>query len=133
MSGIGLGIPPRMRKAALPSQLADLRIGHVIANVGELLGLGILRPNTLRAAKIRDARVRGDAGPSQHHDTLGLFNPLAGSLHVFVHIRISMTGCSFMLRQYSAASSRVKSVRMILLCLACEIGRASCRERVSSL
>jgi hypothetical protein len=55
--------PRRMLEAALPRQLPDLRIRHVVMDVGEPLRFGIFRPKALRPAEIRNARFGGDPGP----------------------------------------------------------------------
>src|SRR5688572_24655822 len=49
-------------------------------DVGHLLGERIFRPPPLRAAEVRHAGVRGDAGAGKDYDALGRLNPGAGLL-----------------------------------------------------
>src|SRR5258705_12442969 len=79
------GGPRRMLEAALPRQLPDFRIRHVVMNVGEPLCLGILRPQTLRPAEIGDTRFGGDPGPRQHDDARGFVNPATRILNRVTH------------------------------------------------
>ena len=79
--GFGFAFQAVCSRRALPGRLAHFGIGHVVVDVGELLGLRVLRPDALRAAEIRDAGVGGDARAGQHHDTLRLFDPAPHLLH----------------------------------------------------
>src|SRR6266513_3250467 len=77
MTRIRCGGPGRMLCAALPRELADLRIRHVVMDVRELLGLWVLRPDALRSAEIRNAGFGGNTGASQHDDARRLINATA--------------------------------------------------------
>src|SRR5258708_20606580 len=59
----------------MPGFLSDLGIGDVVMDVGELLRLRVLRPQSLRAAKIRNPGLGGDSGAGEDHDALGVLDP----------------------------------------------------------
>src|SRR5262245_40432728 len=65
---VGLGIPRFMRQTLLPGAAAHLGIAHVVLESRELLRRWILRPHTLRATKIRDARLGRDSGVREYGD-----------------------------------------------------------------
>jgi hypothetical protein len=85
VAGIWAGRPRRAREAVLPRSLAHLGVGEVVADVGHLLRHGIARPQALRAAKVRDARIGGDAGAGERHDASRLIYPGA-------HLRCILRG-----------------------------------------
>src|SRR5437879_4028133 len=66
-----------MREARVPGFPSDLGIGDVVVDVGELLRLRVLRPQSLRAAKIRNPGLGGDAGAREDHDARGALDPRA--------------------------------------------------------
>src|SRR5262249_20304411 len=80
MAGIRLGTPCWMIEPAFPRQLPDFGIRHVRVDVREPLGLWISGPEPLRATKIRDAGLSGDAGAGQRDDATGCVNPAANGL-----------------------------------------------------
>src|SRR5437667_445645 len=73
---VRLRLPSRRGEPALPRALAYLGIGHIVLQGRLLLGLGVLRPDALRAAEVRDPRVRRDPSPRERHEALGLVDPL---------------------------------------------------------
>src|SRR5262249_46394360 len=60
-----------------PRALAHLGIGHVVADRGHLLRFRVPGPEPLRTAKIRDARIGGDARAREHDDPPRLLDPAA--------------------------------------------------------
>ena len=77
VSCVGPRFPCRMHQPRLPGFLAYLRIGHVIADVGQLFRFGIARPKALRPTKIRYARLGGDARAREQDHALGRAHPIA--------------------------------------------------------
>src|SRR5437667_311189 len=77
---VRLRLPSRRGEPALPRALAYLGIGHIVLQGRLLLGLGVLRPDALRAAEVRDPRVRRDPSPRERHEALGLVDPLPGGV-----------------------------------------------------
>src|SRR2546423_14996643 len=64
-----------MHKARPPGFSSDLGIGDVVVDIGELLRLRVLRPQSLRPAKIRNPGLSGDAGAGEDHDAPGILDP----------------------------------------------------------
>jgi len=67
-------------EARLPGAGADLGVGHVVLQRGHLLGFGVLRPQPLRAAEVRDPRVGRDAGAGQDGHARGGVDEGAGTV-----------------------------------------------------
>ena len=74
----------------LPGDAAHLGVVHVVVEVRRPLGLGVLRPDAVRAAEVGDARVGGDAGAGEDDDALGLVHPARHLLDGSREVRI---GC----------------------------------------
>src|SRR6185436_20318390 len=74
---IGLRRPCRAGQPVLPGKLPHLGIGEVVVDVGHLLGERIFRPQPLRAAEIRDARIGGDARAGEHDNSPRCIDPAA--------------------------------------------------------
>src|SRR5262245_8776907 len=85
VSRVRLRLPRRVVEAALPCEPAHFRIGHVVADVGELFRLRVTRPYALRAAEVRDAGVSRDSGAGQHDDALRGIDPAANVLDQRLH------------------------------------------------
>ena len=66
--------------AQLPVDLADVGLVHVVRNGRRLLGLGVLGPNPVWSAKIREARIGRYASAGQDRDALGLGDERTGVL-----------------------------------------------------
>src|SRR2546430_350055 len=77
--GTGLAIVHRRLDARAPRAPADLGIGDVVLERRHLLGLGIARPESLRAAKVGDAGVGRDARAGEDDDAPRGIDPAAGS------------------------------------------------------
>ena len=77
MAGVGRRAPGRVMEPALPREPANLGIRHVVGDVRQPFGLGVLRPEALRSAEVGDAGVRRDAGASQCDDARGRIDPVA--------------------------------------------------------
>ena len=75
MAGVRFGVPGRVIEALLPGEPAHLGIGHVVMDVRELFGFRIFRPDSLRAAEIRNAGFGGNAGARQGDDARGGRHP----------------------------------------------------------
>ena len=87
--GVGLPVVNGHLQPAAPRALAHLGIGDVVLDRGHLLGLRVLRPHALGAAKIRNAGVGRDAGAGEDDDTPRGVDPAAnggeGRLQVVSH------------------------------------------------
>src|SRR5262249_13556595 len=75
MPRVGPRVPRRMREPRLPRRLANLRIRHVVMDVGELLRERIPRPYALRAAEIRDAGFGRNTRAGQCDDAFRVIDP----------------------------------------------------------
>src|SRR5262245_38776248 len=78
-------LPRRMIEAAVPRQLADLCIGHVLVDVRQPLRFRIPGPDTLRAAEVRDTGLCRNTGARQCDDSRGFVDPPADNLDVLAH------------------------------------------------
>src|SRR5436190_2342179 len=87
MTGVRPRVPCRMLDSALPRELPHLGIRHVVMDVGKLLGLRVLRPYTLRSAKIGNAGIGGDSRTGEDDDPRRLVYPAAGVRHGVVGVR----------------------------------------------
>ena len=81
MAGVRFGVPRRMVDPPLPGGDADRAVGHVIVDVGEALGRRILRPDTLRPAKIGNAGFSRNAGARQRDDAGSPVDPAADHIN----------------------------------------------------
>src|SRR6202008_442958 len=75
MARVGLGREHRRLEPSAPPRLSHLGIAHPITDVGLLLGAGVLRPDALRAAEVRDARVSRDPRTREDDDLPRLVYP----------------------------------------------------------
>ncbi len=126
--GVGLGRPRRRVEPALPRELTDLGVGHVVLERRHLLGLGVLGPDALRAAKIRDARLGGDAGAGERHDLAGGVDPAAGRRDQrVVGQRAAGAGASARQAAKSSSAARVKA-HMLASRSARPVSRVSARS-----
>ena len=62
---IGFGMPCRVINAALPGELTDLRIRHVVVKAREPFGLGVPGPNALRPPEVGNTGFGRDTGAGQ--------------------------------------------------------------------
>ena len=67
MAGVGSADQVGESRRLCQARRRTVGVGHVGVEGGEPLGRGVLGPQPVRAAEVRDARVGGDAGPGQHH------------------------------------------------------------------
>src|SRR6059036_1821865 len=95
MPGVGRGMPRGMIDTALPRELADLGIRHVVMNVGEPFSFRVLGPHALRTAEIRmpdsvempapvSATMRADS--STQRQTVSMFSAIASALMINVYV-----------------------------------------------
>ena len=82
VSGVGLGVEERRRETVLPRSPPHLRVPHVDVDRRPLLCVGVLRPHTLGAPEVGDARVGRDAGAGQHDDAPRPLHQLPGLLRL---------------------------------------------------
>jgi hypothetical protein len=71
VSGIWIALLRGAGELHLPGAAAHLGVAHVVLDRRHLLGLGILRPQTLRSAEVLDTGVGRDARSGQDRDALG--------------------------------------------------------------
>jgi len=58
VAAVRLRAPGRMFETPAPRQLSDLRIRHVVVNVGQTFRFRVTCPDALRATKVRDTGFR---------------------------------------------------------------------------
>src|SRR5512140_3748905 len=73
--GVGLRAPHLALDAVLPGEPAYVGVTHIVPERRRLLGGGVLGPDALRPAEVRDARLGRDAGAGQDHDAPGVPQP----------------------------------------------------------
>src|SRR3954447_9736961 len=66
----------------LPCKSAHVHVGEIVLQRRRLLGPGVLRPHTVRAPKIGDAGISGNARAGQHRDLACRVDPTAGPLEI---------------------------------------------------
>ena len=69
MARVRLGGRCRTAQPVLPGESTNLGAFEIRSEICRLLRLGVLGPQTIRSAKVRYARICGDAGPREHGDS----------------------------------------------------------------
>ncbi len=73
--GVRLRRPGRVHEPVLPRAAAYRRVGDVVLERRQLLGLGVAGPDALRAAEVRHPRVGGNASAGERRDAPDAVRP----------------------------------------------------------